>query len=94
MEKPAQHTHAGGPVQKNRRPAGCRPGVPPRLRVAGRDRRAGGRPASAGGAYQVFEASKMLWIERSSVASNSSSLCWAERPSESAREKLATMPFW
>ena len=43
---------------------------------------------------QVLDASKMLWIDASSVALNSSSDCCALRPSDSAREKLATMPFW
>ena len=40
---------------------------------------------------QVIDASKMLWIEASSVASNSSSLCWAERPSANALEKLVDL---
>jgi hypothetical protein len=43
---------------------------------------------------QVFDASKMLCIDASSIALNSSSDCCALRPSDSAREKLATMPFW
>ena len=42
----------------------------------------------------MLDASKMLWIELSSMALNSSSDCCALRPSDSAREKLATMPFW
>ena len=43
---------------------------------------------------QVIEASKMLWIEASSVELNSSSDCCAERPSLSALEKLAIMPWF
>ena len=43
---------------------------------------------------QVIEAWQMLSIDASSAASNSASDCWAERPSVSAREKLATMPCW
>ena len=43
---------------------------------------------------QVLEASTMLAIDASSMALNSSSDCCAARPSDSAREKLATMPFW
>jgi len=43
---------------------------------------------------QVLEASKMLAIDASSMASNSSSDCCAFRPSDSAREKLATIPVW
>jgi hypothetical protein len=41
----------------------------------------------------VFEASQMLWMALSSAPLNSASLCWAVRPSLSAREKLAIMPF-
>ena len=36
----------------------------------------------------------MLWIEASRTALNSSSVCCALRPSVSAREKLATMPWF
>jgi hypothetical protein len=43
---------------------------------------------------QVFDAAKMLCIEASSIALNSSSDCCALSPSDNAREKLATMPFW
>jgi len=35
----------------------------------------------------------MLAIESFSAASKSSSLCWTERPSVSAREKLAITPW-
>ena len=35
----------------------------------------------------------MLSIALSSEALNSASLCWAVRPSDSAREKLAIIPF-
>ena len=35
----------------------------------------------------------MLSSVASSVASNSSSLCWADSPSVRAREKLATTPW-
>ena len=41
---------------------------------------------------QVRDAWKMLSIEVSSMPSNSSADWWAERPSLSAREKLAIMP--
>ena len=41
---------------------------------------------------QVEDASKIDWIEASSMALNSSSDCPAESPSVSAREKLAIMP--
>ena len=40
----------------------------------------------------AFEAVKMQSIVSASFASNSASLCWAESPSVSAREKLAIMP--
>lgn len=43
---------------------------------------------------QVLDAPTMLAIDASSMALNSSSDCCAARPSDSAREKLATMPFW
>ena len=43
---------------------------------------------------QVLEASKILAIDASSMASKSSSDCCALSPSDNAREKLATMPFW
>jgi hypothetical protein len=43
---------------------------------------------------QVLDASKILAIEESSMASNSSADCCALRPSDNALEKLATMPFW
>ena len=49
-------------------------------------------PAGSGGPVQVTDASKMPAIDSFSVASKSSSLCWAERPSVSAREKLAITP--
>ena len=39
----------------------------------------------------MIDASKIDWIERSSIALNSSSDCCAERPSAKAREKLAIM---
>ena len=42
---------------------------------------------------QVFDASNMLAMDASSIALNSASDCCAVRPSASAREKLATMPF-
>ena len=40
----------------------------------------------------VLDASKMLRMEASSRALNSASDCWADSPSTSAREKLATTP--
>jgi len=43
---------------------------------------------------QLLEASQMLAIDASSIASNSPADCCALRPSDRAREKLATMPFW
>lgn len=49
--------------------------------------------AAGRGASQVIDAAKMLAIESFSVASNSSSLCWTERPSVRAREKLAITPW-
>ena len=42
----------------------------------------------------VLEASKMLWMEASSSALYSASDCCAESPSTSAREKLATTPWF
>ena len=42
---------------------------------------------------QVMEASKISWIDASSIALNSSSVCWADRPSVRPREKLATTPL-
>ena len=41
----------------------------------------------------VIDAAKMLAIDSFSVASKSLSLCWTERPSVSAREKLAITPW-
>ena len=41
----------------------------------------------------VFDASKMLAMDASSIASNSSSVCCAVSPSVRAREKLATTPW-
>ena len=52
-----------------------------------------GTAACASSSAHVFDASKMLWIDVSSVASNSASLCCADRPSVSAREKLAITPW-
>ncbi len=60
--------------------------------------RSGRRPAGTPGARglvaidQVAEAAAMLAIDWSSTASKSASLCCAERPSVSAREKLAITP--
>src|SRR5262249_30289267 len=42
----------------------------------------------------TVEASKMLWMASSSRALYSLSDCWAVNPSTSAREKLATMPWF
>lgn len=50
------------------------------------------RPARATPRY-VFDASKMLAMDASSIASNSSSVCCAVSPSVRAREKLATTPW-
>ena len=41
----------------------------------------------------VFDASKMLAMDASSIALNSSSVCCAVSPSVKAREKLATTPW-
>ena len=46
-----------------------------------------------GGPRYVFDASKMLAMDASSIASNSSSVCCAVSPSVRAREKLATTPW-
>ena len=62
--------------------------------VGNEHRDLGTRSLAAGrGASQVIDAAKMLAIESFSVASNSSSLCWTERPSVRAREKLAITPW-
>ena len=58
---------------------------PERLNPADR----GGRP---GLGRQVLDARQIASIDASSVRLNSSSDCWAESPSVSAREKLAIMP--
>ncbi len=67
----------------------CMPIVP----VRPRENEAGRRP-NALRAVQVFEAWKMLSMDRSRAALNSASDCWAVRPSVRAREKLATMLCW
>jgi hypothetical protein len=41
---------------------------------------------------QELDASKMLWMDASSSALYAVSDCWADSPSTSAREKLATTP--
>jgi hypothetical protein len=51
------------------------------------------RPSAVGATTQVFEAAQMLAIDASSAALNSASDCFAERPSVSAREKLAMTPL-
>ena len=64
-------------------PLVIRPGFPPRLFFRTPNARAG----------YVLEASKMLAMDESSIALNSSSDCCAVRPSVSAREKLAMTPW-
>src|ERR1700757_2862797 len=50
--------------------------------------------AARSGPARGRDASKMLWMAASSVASNSAAVCCAERPSTRAREKLAAMPLF
>ena len=50
-------------------------------------------PFASGSDPQVADAAAMLAIDRSIVALNASSDCWAVKPSASAREKLAIIPF-
>src|SRR5437879_11094067 len=58
--------------------------------VGGENRR---RECDSDGAH-VLDASKMLSTDLSSTASYSASDCWADSPSRSAREKLATTPWF